>query len=99
MARSLIGSRITVAWLALVAATCLSWESAGGLAWTNDHRVLSAVVLVIAFVKVRVVMREFMDLREAPFPIRLFVDGWATLVCACLIAMHWLAAGDPSDAG
>ena len=92
MAGSLLRSRITVFWAALVAATCLSWESAGQLgqlAWAGDPRVSGALVLAIAFVKVRWILLEFMELRDAPRPIRGVAEAWAALVCAGLIGLYW----------
>jgi hypothetical protein len=89
---SFIRDRITLVWLGLVLATCLSWETGSDLAFAGDIRSLGGVVLVIAFIKVRYVMLEFMELRHAPLVMRLFAEGWCVLVCAAVITFYWGAA-------
>lgn len=89
---SLLRSRITVVWLALVLATCLSWETVGDFAWTRDYRILSTIVLGIAFVKVRYVMLEFMELRHAPLPMRLVAEAWCMVVFAAVAGFYWFGA-------
>lgn len=90
---SLWRNRISAVWLALVIATCLSWETVGDLAWTQDFRILSSIVLVIAFVKVRYVMLEFMELRHAPLAMRLVAEAWCVLVCAAVIGFYLTGGG------
>lgn len=92
MTASLLRSRITLVWLALVIATGLSWESAGGLAWAGGYRIATTLVLVIAFLKVRLIIMEFMELRRAPLPMRLAAEAWACLVCAAVIVLYWIGA-------
>jgi len=84
-------NRITLVWLALVLATCLSWETGSDFAFISDIRSLGVVVLVIAFVKVRYIMLEFMELRHAPLVMRLFAECWALLVCVAVIYSYWRA--------
>lgn len=92
MSYSLLRNRITVVWFALIVATCLSWETVGNIDWAFDYRIPSIIVLGIAFVKVRYVMLEFMELRHAPLPMRLVAEAWSLGVCAALVAYYWLAA-------
>ena len=80
--------RITAVWLLLVLATLFSWESAHV---GNDHRLSSSIVLVIAFIKVRFVGLEFMELRHAPLPLRLIFELWVILACAALLILYWLS--------
>lgn len=89
-----IRDRITLVWLGLVLATCLSWEAGGDLGITDDIRSLGGVVLFIAFLKVRYIMLEFMELRHAPLVMRLFAECWAALVCAAVI-IFYLGLGIP----
>ena len=88
MAR-LFYNRITLVWLGLVLATLFSWETRGDLAHASDARNLGTLVLVIAFVKARYIILEFMELRRAPLVMRLFAEVWAVLVCAAVIAFYW----------
>ena len=48
-------------------------------------------VLVIAFIKVRFVGLEFMELRQAPLPLRLIFELWLILACATLLILYWLS--------
>lgn len=75
-----------MAWAALVAATLASW-------WLGaDHGFDSAdtagvVILLVAFFKVRLVGLHFMELRDAPLPLRLLFEGWCAVVCTTLVVM------------
>jgi hypothetical protein len=81
-------TRIAAVWLALLAATLLSWESARGAA---DLRLATSGVLLIAFAKVRYIGLEFMELRTAPLALRLSFEAWLVAVCAALLALYWLS--------
>ena len=70
-------------WLLLVAATLISFETT----FIPSETVAGAVVIVIAFAKVVVVGREFMELREAPCVLLWLFQGWAALVCIALLVL------------
>jgi hypothetical protein len=80
-------SRLTVMWLLLVVATCVSFE-AGSVA----ARYAGGVVLLVAFLKVRIVMFEFMEVAHAPRVLRLFCDGWILVLLIALTAMYAMQA-------
>jgi len=46
-------------------------------------------VVLIAYLKVRLVFLDFMELRAAPLALRLSVEAWAALVCGAVIALYW----------
>ena len=84
--------RTTVVWAALVGATCVSWVlgtshgiEAGGV------QAATAVVLAIAFVKVRYIGLEFMELRTAVTPLRVAFEAWVALVGGTVVALYLLA--------
>lgn len=79
-----------VVWLLLVAATLLSYMSwaEGALAPNRT----GSVVIVIAFLKARLIGIRFMELHEAALPLRLAFEAWAVLVCAVLLVMFGMAA-------
>ena len=81
-------TRITTAWLLLVLATLVSWESARE---DVPLRLATSAVLAIAFVKVRCIGLEFMELRTAPLPLRVIFEAWVVVVCAALLALYWLS--------
>lgn len=73
-------------WAVLVAATAASW-------WLGtDHGLhgqdaASMAVVVVAFLKVRVVGSYFMELRHAPWGLRLLFDGWCVMTASVLVIM------------
>jgi len=84
---SLFLNRTTVVWLALVAATGLSWESAQlGIA---DARWLTTGILAVAFIKVRYIGLDFMELRHAPLVLRMIFEAWVAMICAALLMVYW----------
>jgi hypothetical protein len=82
--------RITVVWLGLVLATLLSW------ALSSEHVFNSAVaravttmaVLGVAFVKIRYVGLDFMELRHAPPALRIVFDIWMVGTYCALIGLY-----------
>ena len=85
-------TRVAAVWLVLVAATLLSWESARS---TDDYRLASSAVLLIAFLKARLIGLEFMELRAAPLQLRLIFEGWAVIACTGLLALYWWSPSAP----
>jgi hypothetical protein len=86
---TLLKTRITAVWLGLIVATLVSWRIG------TDHGVhaslATAVVLVVAFVKVRFVGVYFMELRSAPVWLRSVFEGYCLVVCTVLIVMYLAA--------
>jgi hypothetical protein len=74
--------RLVIGWGLLAALTLLSLEGAPALGSTA---LFAAVVMIIAFVKVRIVVREFMEVRRAPLALRLVLDIWGVAVCGTLV--------------
>lgn len=88
-------SRATLVWLLLALATLVSVHFGGQRPAAGRLGVV--IVLVIAFVKVRVVGTEFMELRVAPRWLRLAFDAWAVAVCAALVGLYlYPLAGIPA---
>jgi hypothetical protein len=84
--RELIRSRITLIWLLLVGATLLSWELGHGLG-VKDARAAGSLILVVAMIKVRLVVLDFMELRHAPTWMRAGAEIWTVLLAALLVAL------------
>ena len=84
-------SRISLVWLLLVAATALAWQLGHGAGFDNRHYANTAI-LIVAFIKVRYVILEFMEIRGAPRFMRLIAELWVIAVCAVLIALYWFGA-------
>jgi hypothetical protein len=70
---------LTKVWALLVTATFLTWSVGGGG---------GVALLVIAFVKVRLVGLYFMELRTAPLRLRVLFEGWVVVTCCVLIGLY-----------
>ena len=76
---------VVLAWAILMALTGLSW-------WLGtDHGVgpvlATAVILIIAFTKVFLVGRSFMELRHASPVLQSLFALWCVIACTALIAL------------
>lgn len=84
--KSLLLSRVTAVWFGLVAATAASWELGHGVG-VDDLRHAGVAILVVAFVKVRFVILDFMEIRHAPIAARIVAEAWVVAVCATLVTL------------
>ena len=76
------------AWLLLIIATSITWYLGEvGAAGTATI----AAMLVIAFIKGRLVILDFMELRAAPRLWRLLLEGWLILVSALILLAYWIS--------
>jgi hypothetical protein len=82
---SLMRNRISLVWLLLVAATFVSFES---VVIGHGHAART-IVLLITFIKITLVGREFIELRHAPGWMLWSFQAWALAVCAALIVLFW----------
>jgi hypothetical protein len=48
-------------------------------------------MLAIAFVKGRLVILDFMELRDAPLMWRLLLEGWLILVSSLILLAYWIS--------
>jgi hypothetical protein len=85
-------SRLLVTWFALCAITLLAW-------WIGAHHgsgplqvdpAVGLSAMAITLVKVRVIIREFMDVRHAPAKLKWLTDGWLVVFIVAL-AITYLA--------
>lgn len=88
---SLLRNTLVHVWLFLVAATLCSWwaaasSSSGG---SQISVAVTASVLLMSFVKVRLVLMHFMEVRFAPPWLRWSCDGWLILVIAMVFGFYW----------
>jgi heme/copper-type cytochrome/quinol oxidase subunit 4 len=86
---SVLRERVTVVWLSLVVLTCATtW----GLSKDLFSPAVAVVgIFVIAAVKVRYVMLDFMELRHAPRPVRIVFEAWPVAVAAAMVLGFWFA--------
>ena len=82
-----VTSRITWTWALLSALTMVSWALAATRRFTPSTAV-TIVVLAIAAVKTRTVIRQFMDVRVAPHWLRRATDAWLAVLMAAIIGLY-----------
>lgn len=85
---TVLRERVTLVWLGLVVLTCMT-------TWGLSKNLFSPAVAVfgiflIAAVKVRYVMLDFMELRNAPIPVRVAFEVWPVVVAAIILGF-WFA--------
>ncbi len=81
--------RVTAIWLMLIAATLISWTMGQG-DWLGSVRRTSIAIILIAFLKIRYVILDFMHLRGAPLIMRIIAECWVVVVCTTIIAFYAL---------
>jgi heme/copper-type cytochrome/quinol oxidase subunit 4 len=87
---SVLRNRVTIVWFGLMVLTCVTtW----GLSKDTFSPAVAVVgIFVIAAVKVRYVMLDFMELRHAPIPVRAAFEAWPVAVTAVILGF-WFATG------
>jgi caa(3)-type oxidase subunit IV len=85
---SVLRERVTWVWLALVVLTCVTtWGLSKDL---FSPPVAVVGIFLIAAVKVRYVILDFMELRHAPIPVRAAFEAWPFAVAAIILGF-WFA--------
>ncbi|WP_319457673.1 MULTISPECIES: cytochrome C oxidase subunit IV family protein [unclassified Mycobacterium] len=81
---------ITYAWLVLTAITIVSWWLApghsGGVAVPNVA--ITVAVVVLGFIKGRLIIRYFMEVRAAPRWLKLATDAWLAVLWVGILAIY-----------
>ena len=78
---------VAVVWLILTGITLISWwlgveHSIGSL------RLAGVIILILAFIKVRLVGIHFIELRAAPRRLRALFDGYCVVVCSLVVGLY-----------
>ncbi len=85
--------RLLIVWLVLTSMTLVYvWmdhtvDQHGAL---NASTVVTVSAIVIALVKVRIIFREFMEVRHAPALLRRLTDAWVVLVAVSLLGSYFV---------
>ena len=78
----------TLVWLGLTLATILTlWLSENEL---RAPRIAVTGAVLIAAVKVRLVFLYFMELRQAPWGLRLIFEVWVVACTTAILVGYWL---------
>ena len=84
--------RLLIVWLILTSMTLVYvWldhtvDQNGTL---KASTVVTVSAIVIALVKVRIIFREFMEVRHAPVLLRRLTDAWVVLIAVCLLGSYF----------
>src|ERR1700753_3052176 len=79
--RGLLRGPFVIVWFILIGATLLVWYL-GAEQGVGDTRLTTVLIMIVAFIKVRFVGLYFMELRDAPIPLRLIFEAHCATVCA-----------------
>lgn len=88
-----VQKRLLIVWAVLCAMTLLylwmdhSADQDGAL---RPNTIVTVSAIVIALIKVRIIFREFMEVRHAPVPLCRLTDAWVVLVAACLLGSYFI---------
>jgi hypothetical protein len=87
--------RLLIVWAILASMTLVyvwldhSVDQSGTL---NASTVVTVSAIVIALIKVRIIFREFMEVRHAPVLLRRLTDGWVVLIGVCLLTSYFVGS-------
>lgn len=78
-------TRTNVVFAILVLITCFSWETVQSVESQAFARSTGVIAVAIAFIKVRFIMLDFMEIRHAPLLLRVASQAWIVIVGAGVI--------------
>jgi Prokaryotic Cytochrome C oxidase subunit IV len=84
--------RLLVAWLALSSITVAS-SSVGALDGRDAlsaNTTITFIVILVALFKVRIIFREFMEVRHAPVLLGRLTDTWLLLTAVTLLSTYFV---------
>jgi hypothetical protein len=87
--------RLAIVWLILSAMTfAYIWldDRADNDGMLSASTVVTVSAIVIALVKVRIIFREFMEIRHAPALLRRLTDAWVVLMAVCLLGSYLIGS-------
>ena len=84
--------RLIVVWLALSAITIaqLGVGSLDGQAALRPNAAITSSAIVLALVKVRIIIREFMEVRHAPVLLCRLTDLWVVVTGVSLLGCYFV---------
>ena len=90
LAKNRAKNRLTVVWLVLAGLTVVSWalapaHSTGAVGASVP---ITIVVLTMAVIKSRLIIREFMEVRTAPTWLRASTDAWLVVMFGAVLAIY-----------
>jgi Prokaryotic Cytochrome C oxidase subunit IV len=87
--------RLLIVWLILSAMTLVYvWmdEAVDQNGTLRASTVVTVSAIGIALIKVRIIFREFMEVRHAPALLCRLTDAWVVLIAACLLGSYFVGS-------
>jgi Prokaryotic Cytochrome C oxidase subunit IV len=87
--------RLAIVWLVLSTMTlAYVWldRSADDDGVLKASTIVTVSAIVIALVKVRIIFREFMEVRHATALLRRLTDAWVVLMAMCLLGSYFVGS-------
>ncbi|RAV08096.1 hypothetical protein DQP55_20255 [Mycolicibacterium sp. GF69] len=91
----ILNKRLLIAWSILTSLTLIYvWldEAVDHNGTLEASTVVTVSAIAIALIKVRIIFREFMEVRHAPVWLCRLTDGWVALVAACLLGSYLIGS-------
>jgi hypothetical protein len=85
-----VDKRLLLVWLGLSAITVLQlWlSSVNGQAEMTPNATVTIGVIAMALIKVRIIVREFMEVRHAPVLLCRLTDAWMVITGLALLGVY-----------
>jgi hypothetical protein len=80
--------RQTICWVMLIALTLLSAGILRNLGYLIGIFARVAALVLIMFVKARIIGLDYMELRKAPLPLRAAFEAWLLIVCFAILVLN-----------
>jgi hypothetical protein len=87
---ALLHRRVTLVWAALVGITLVSWWL-GVRYGLDEERIAAVALMILGYVKVRLIGLHFMELRDAPRWLRLLFEAWCGAACGGVLLLFLLS--------
>jgi hypothetical protein len=83
--------RLLVVWLILASLTLTYlWIDQSANGSLRSSAIVTSSVIVIALIKVRIIFREFMEVRQAPVLLGRLTDAWVVLIAVALLGSYFI---------
>lgn len=83
--------RLLVVWLILASFTlAYLWIDHSVSGSLKPSAIVTSSVIVIAVIKVRIIFREFMEVRQAPVLLCRLTDAWVVLIAVALLGCYFV---------
>jgi hypothetical protein len=93
--RNTFNKRLLITWSILTVLTLIYvWmdEAVDNNGTLKASTVVTVSAIAIALIKVRIIFREFMEVRHAPVWLCRLTDGWVVLVATCLLGSYFIGS-------